>query len=50
MTSSDIEFSKEASNQRSILESISNHLQANGAVRDEGTTLFPDEQREGDDD
>jgi len=45
-----IELSPHGSEERSLLESISNHVQARGAVKDEGPTLFPKEKPEGDDD
>jgi len=45
-----IELSPHGSEERSLLESLSNHVGARGAVKDEGPTLFPKEKPEGDDD
>jgi putative DNA methylase len=41
-----IELSPHGSEERSLLESISNHVQARGAVKDEEPTLFPKPETE----
>ncbi|MBM4085917.1 MAG: hypothetical protein FJ272_14120 [Planctomycetes bacterium] len=41
-----IELSPHGSEERSLLESISNHVQARGAVKDEGPMLFPKAESE----
>jgi len=45
-----IELSPHGSEERSLLESLSNHVQAHGAVLDEEPLLLPEEKREGDED
>jgi hypothetical protein len=42
-----IELSPHGSEERSLMESISNHVGARGAVRDEGPVLFSKDELEG---